>query len=424
MRQTANRGLLRAALVLLLAAASGPIATPAARAESFTLWARSDDANFIPPLVAEYNRTHADQVHPSLIVAQQLVQKFAAALAGGTAPDALSLDLVYVPAFASAGVLLDIGDWAGRLPYRDHLPRTHLQQGLYQGRTYGMPFSAEGSILLYNKALFRQAGLDPQRPPQDWASLLADAERVHRLGRDIHGFFFSSGCGGCQAFEFTPFVWASGGDVLDKDGNHVTVDTPIMRRAVQLYRDLVTKGGVPPAARVDNGGYGVTGFATGKVAMENLGAFAVGILDAKYPHLDYGIAPIPGEHGGHSSFAGGDDIVLTRTTRHAAAVERFIEWSYTPVAQRLLAAHGSLPVRLDLATAALAGLDPRLAISEQGVMEGHTPYSTVFNDLFNNSNGPWTAMLGRAIFEPAPERALQRGQSEMQQIIDRNRPDE
>jgi multiple sugar transport system substrate-binding protein len=412
------------ALGLLLGVASGLAAATAARADSFTLWARSDDVNFVTPLVAEYNRTHPDQVRLSLIVASQLVQKFAASLAGGSAPDALSLDLVYVPAFASAGVLRDVGDWARTLPYRDHLPRTHLRQGLYEGRTYGMPFSAEGSILLYNKALFRQAGLDPQRPPQDWASLLADAERVHALGRDIHGFFFSAGCGGCQVFEFTPLLWASGGDVLSEDGSHVAVDTPIMRRTVQLYRDLVARAGVPPAARVDNGGYGVTGFAAGKVGMENLGAFAIGILDAKYPGFDYGVAPIPGEHGGHASFAGGDDIVLTRTTRHAAAIERFIEWSYTLPAQRLLAAHGSLPVRLDLADAALAGLDPRLAVSEQGVREGHTPYSTVFNDLFNNSNGPWAAMLGRAIFEADPDRALRRGQNEMQEIIERNRPDE
>jgi multiple sugar transport system substrate-binding protein len=352
------------------------------------------------------------------------VQKFAAALAGGSAPDALSLDLVYVPAFAAAGVLRDIGDWAHTLPYRQFLPKTHLRQGIYDGHVFGMPFSAEGSILLYNKALFRQAGLDPSRPPTDWASLRADAERVHELGRDIHGFFFSGGCGGCQVFEFTPFVWANGGDVLTEDGRHATVNMPAVRQAVQLYRDLVAHAGVPPAARVDNGGYGVAGFAAGKVGIENLGAFAIGVLDAKYPKLEYGVAPIPGEHGGHSSFAGGDDVVLVRTTPHAAAIERFIEWSYTRSAQRLLAAHGSLPVRLDLAHEALAGLDPRLAVSEQGVTEGHTPYSTVFNDLFNNNNGPWAAMLGRAIFGTDPDHALAEGQREMQAIIDRNRPGE
>lgn len=407
-------------LGLALAATLAATTVTARGAERFTLWARTDDAGFLQPLCDEYNRTHADHVALSLIVAQQLVQKFAAAYAAGAAPDAVSLDLVYVPAFAAAGVLRDISAWADALPFRAALPPTHLAQGRFDGRTYAVPFSAEGSIMLYNRSLFRRAGLDPDRPPTDWSTLLGDAIRIHALSPSIHGFFFSAGCGGCQVFEFTPFVWASGGDVLADGGRRATIATDAVLRATALYRALVERAGVPPDARIDNGGYAVTGFATGRVGIENLGAFAIGVLDAKYKALDYGVAPIPGEHGGHSSFAGGDDIAICAPSRHDAAIERFISWSWMLGAQHLLAAHGSLPVRTDLADAALRGLDPRLAVSERGMQEGHTPYSVVFNDLFNNSNGPWTTALGRAIYEPDPAASLRRGQREMQQIIDRN----
>lgn len=392
-----------------------------ARAETFTLWARSDDANFITAVVDEYNRTHDDKIRLSVIVAQQLVQKFAAANAAGAAPDAIVLDLVYVPAFAFAGVLEDISDWAEKIPFRAALSKAHTRQGMFEGRTYAVPYSAEGSILLYNKTLFRRAGLDPNQPPRDWASLVADAERVHALGPDMHGWFFSAQCGSCQVFEFTPFVWADGGDVLVDDGGKATIDTEPMAEAIGLYRTLVEKAGVPPQARIDNGGTGVSLFASGRLAMENLGAFSIGIFDAKYPKLDYGVAPIPGKNGGEASFAGGDDIAVCAPGRHEAAVERFIEWSWSLPGQKLLASHGSLPVRTDLAQQALAGLDPRLEVSEHGMEIGHTPYTTVFNDLFNNNNGPWAVTVGRAIFGDDPKAALAEGQREMQAIIDRNK---
>jgi ABC-type glycerol-3-phosphate transport system substrate-binding protein len=34
-----------------------------------------------------------------------------------------------------------------------------------EGKTYALPFTAEASVLFYNKALFKKAGLDPGKPP-------------------------------------------------------------------------------------------------------------------------------------------------------------------------------------------------------------------------------------------------------------------
>ncbi len=416
-----NNHLPRAARLATVMLAATLAAASAARAETFTLWARSDEAPFIATVVNAYNKSHDDKVRLSIVVAQQLVQKFAVAEAAGSAPDALSLDLIYTPAFAAAGQLQDITDWARALPYFAKLSPAHLKVATYRDRLYGVPFSAEASILLYNKALFRKAGLDPDKPPASWAELRDDAEKIAGLGGDVHGWYLSAACGGCQAFELTPFVWASGGGVLSDDGRTVTLNSPEVQGAVGLYRDLVAHAGVPASAQTDNGSNALTGFVAGKVGMQNLGAFAIGTLTTKYKSIEFGVAPIPGKDGGHASFAGGDNIVLTKGTQKQGAVKAFVEWAYTLDAQRLMVANGSLPVRADLAAQALSGVDPRYAVPALAMQEGRTPFSAAYNDLFNSNNGPWTEALGRAIYGADPNAALAKGQARMQAIVDRSR---
>jgi multiple sugar transport system substrate-binding protein len=198
--------------------------------------------------------------------------------------------------------------------------------------------------------------------------------------------------------------------------------TSSIHDAIALYRDLVAHGGVPPDAQTDNGSNFLTGFAAGDVGILNAGAFAIGLLTTKYKTVDFGVTPIPGKTGGSASFAGGDNIVITKNSHKADLVKEFITWSYSLPAQRVLAAHGSLPVRLDTAAQALQGLDPRYAVPLKAMETGRTPYSTVFNDIINSNNGPWIEMVSNAIFTSDVDGAIRNGQAKMQAIIDRANP--
>ncbi len=46
-------------------------------------------------------------------------------------------------------------------------------------------------------------------------------------------------------FTFTPLVWGAGADILSADGKTATLDTPQMRKAVDIYRTMVKKDLVP-----------------------------------------------------------------------------------------------------------------------------------------------------------------------------------
>lgn len=98
-------------------------------------------------------------------------------MAGGAAPDVVAIDLIFVPAFAKAGQLTDITTEAKALSYASTLSPSHLAPRHVRQQQYSVPFSAESSFLLYNKGLFKKAGLNPDEPPKTMAEIEAAARR-------------------------------------------------------------------------------------------------------------------------------------------------------------------------------------------------------------------------------------------------------
>ena len=394
-------------------------ATQSARAaETANIWVRADGSNFMPRIVEAFNKAHEDQIKLDIIPNAEIIPKYGTAVAGGTAPDAISLDLIYTPAFSAAGQLEDITDWAKSLPYFAQLSPAHVKTGTYKGRIYGLPFSADSSVLVWNKKLFKQAGLDPEKGPATWAEIQADAEKINALGGDIKGFYFSGNCGGCNIFTFTPLIWASGGDILSEDGSKATLDSPQMRGAIDLYRSMIKKGQVPEGAQTDTGSNFFAAFATGKIGISPSGAFAIGALNTQYPDIDYGVTFLPGKDGNWSSFAGGDNFVVTKGTKKVAVVKAFLDFAYSLEGQTILAKYGSLPVRGDIAKDALKTLDPRYQVAAEAMAKGRTPYSVVFNDLINSANGPWNQMMNEVFFGDDIDGSIANAQTTMQSIID------
>jgi multiple sugar transport system substrate-binding protein len=405
-------------IMTLAATALGILSTSALAQEKVTMWSRSTSEAFMPALIKAFNASHETQIELQIVPTSEMVQKYATAAAGGSAPDFVSLDLVYAPAFAKSGALEDLTDLAKSLPYFDQLSKAHVATGTYDGRIYALPMSADASVLLWNKRLFKQAGLDPEKGPTNWAEIEEAAGKVNALGGDVHGFYFSGACGGCNAFTFMPLIWASDGDILVDDGKRATIDTPQMHDAINFYRDLVAKGFVPESAKTDSGKNFFGGFATDKIGLSPIGAFAIGNLVKNYPTVEFGVTFIPGKNGGKASFAGGDNFVVTAGRDNSKAAKEFLEFVYSIEGQTLLAQGGSLPTRADIAAEAIKSLDERYKIATEAMKIGRTPSSPVYNDIINSSTGPWKRMLNEVFFGDDANGPVARAQAAMQSILD------
>ena len=68
-----------------------------------------------------------------------------------------------------------------------------MENGITQGKTWGIPFQRSTIVMYYNKDAFREAGLDPDKPPATWDELVAagkmlvsrSGDRVERWGMMI-----------------------------------------------------------------------------------------------------------------------------------------------------------------------------------------------------------------------------------------------
>lgn len=394
-------------------------ALPAAAQETLTMWGRTDVETALTPMVEAFNASHETQVDLQIIPSAEVVQKFATASAGESAPDMLSLDLVYTPAFAAGGQLADLTEIAEALPYLDQLSPAHVGVATHEGRIYGLPLSAEASFIVWNKDLFREAGLDPEKGPTTWAEIDEMAGAVDALGGDRHGYYLAGACGGCNAFTFLPFVWAQGGDIFADDGATATLDTPEMRAAIDLYRGFVEKGYLPESAETENGSTWFSTFAGGNIGIAPYGAFAIGALANDYPDLDFGAVPIPSPDGGATaSFGGGDNLVVSAGSENLEGVAEFMDFIYSLEGQTILAQYAGVPTRADVAEQALEGRDPRYLVAVEAMASGRTPASTVYNDLINSGTGPWATMMGEVLYGDDVDGSLASAQEAMQAIID------
>ena len=386
---------------------------------TLSLWSRDSDQALVTALVKDWNATHDNQIEPTIIPAGQFVTKFATAVAGGVGPDLVAIDLVYTPAFMEAGQLTDITEQAKSLPFFDKLSPSHIRLGTWSdGNVYALPFSAEGSVLGYNKDLFKKAGLDPDKPPTNWADLEAAAKKITALGDDTYGYYFSGACAGCNVFTMLPLVWASGGDILSADYSQPTFTDPKVAAALEFYHRMYTEGVIPEGAKVDDGTDFLNAFTSGKIGMVGTGAFSIATLKTQYPDVDLGITFLPGQDGGRSSFAGGDNIAIPTGSKHVNEAFEFIQWLLSDQVQlEQYAKNSQLPVRTDLAKNKYFAEDPRLTTAAEAMALGKTPYSVVYNQLLNDNNGPWLQMLQDAIFGGDVKGATETAQGRAEQIM-------
>ena len=172
-----------------------------AYAETMSMWVRASGANAAQVLVDLWNSKHDDKIEVTVIPDNQMVTKLATGVQAGDVPDVLSFDLIFMPDFMKAGL--------PDRPHRRPRGRPELGRGgaglqghrdLRRQASMAPGFTPDVSILVWNKDLFRQAGLDPEKPPTSIQQIQEYATKIHALGDDIYGFYFSGSCPGCNIF--------------------------------------------------------------------------------------------------------------------------------------------------------------------------------------------------------------------------------
>lgn len=105
------------------------------------------------------------------------------AVAAGRAPDVVNLNVPMMLEQAERGALLELGPLLGR--EADLFFAGMLRSFEVDGRQLGIPWYVTPPLVLYNRQIFEQAGLDPDGPPRNMAELFAFARQI----RDQTGLY-------------------------------------------------------------------------------------------------------------------------------------------------------------------------------------------------------------------------------------------
>jgi len=366
---------------------------------SLTLWTRAPLELQANQLVKAYNASHKNQVKLTVVPNDDYVSKVGAAAGSGGLPDLFAADIVYVPNWTKAGLFQDLTGQINKLPFAASINKGHLTAGTYRGKEYVLPFILDLSVMMWNKTLYKAAGLDPNKGPATLADFVTQAKAIAALHKPgVYGTYFGGNCGGCGVFTWFPMIWASGKDVLSPDGTRSLLDSDTAKQVYSDWKDLWKSGAVDPASKDDTGATWVGPFQQGKIGVMPYPASLLSTVDKT---VDAGVTPIPGPDGGGSTFVGGDGIGVSKDSRHEAEAWNFLSWMMSDDAQvNVLAANDNIVSRGDLANNKYAVKDPRVvAINKVAASpDSKTPIAVNFQQAFNAPGSPWVTLLRDQVF--------------------------
>jgi ABC-type glycerol-3-phosphate transport system substrate-binding protein len=234
--------------------------------------------------------------------------KILTALATETAPDIGRVDVAFLPKLAVRRALHNLDEY-GVDEIVDQIRPVAMSSCIVDGRTYGLPDQVNGLCLFYNKELFRDAGLDPEKPPRTWDEFVAYAKVLTDKQKGVFGFGMKN-----SLWWSLPFIYSFGGDILSDDMTRCALADEGAMAGFQFKVDLYRKHAIEGGAWRSGGIRDDVGFQSRKYAMIFNGPWAVKGLERS--GIDFGVSVIPSGPAGQATNVGGNNMVVFGTSKH------------------------------------------------------------------------------------------------------------
>ena len=283
-------------------------------------------------LAERYNRENPG-VEVRLLTVPQMHQKLLTAIVGGTPPDVAIYDRFRLAGLAHRGALMPLDEMAREAGVDvSDFWQAPLDECRYEGKLYALPVQTDVRVLFYNKAAFREAGLDPDRPPQTWKELREYSERltIEDEDGDIRqaGFVPFFGFGNTYLYLYG---WQKGAEYLSADGRRAQLNTQEVRDALKwIHAFMESYGGADRMGLFRQGAGGVgplMPFMVETVAMTVTEPSLLSNIRRYTPDLGYGLAPMPWpEDGVRATWSGGFALVIPEGVPHPEESMKFVAW--------------------------------------------------------------------------------------------------
>ena len=195
-------------------------------------------------LVERFNALHSGNIIVEATYGGSYVEAIRrqlAAIVAGDPPVIMHQAMTYSAGFIHEGHLEGLNAYFRR---DNSVNETDFVEGLFnlyrwENEIWGVPYNVSNPIIYYNKDLFRQAGLDPEKPPVTWDEFYEYTKRIAALDPgNIYGASLDLGTG----WLVQAYSWQWGGDWIARDNSRVVWTDDASMNAARFMRRMIDEG--------------------------------------------------------------------------------------------------------------------------------------------------------------------------------------
>ena len=199
------------------------------------------------------------------------------------------------------------------------------------GKTWGIPFQRSTIVMYWNKEAFKEAGLDPEKPPQNWDELVAFGQKLTKrdAGGNVTEWGVEIPSSGFPYWLFQGLTTANDVRLMNEAGTETYFDNPKVIAALEYWVELSRKWKIHPPGIVE-WGTTPTDFFERKVAImwTTTGNLTNVRTNAKFP---FGVAMLPAHTRRGSPTGGGNFYIFKKSSpEERAASFAFVKWMTAP----------------------------------------------------------------------------------------------
>jgi multiple sugar transport system substrate-binding protein len=201
-------------------------------------------------------------------------------LAAGTEADVFYADIFWIDSLMKTGKLLALDDLMAKTgTKKEDFVASLINAFSYNGKVYGIPKDFNTLGLVYNKDLFKAAGVAEPTNDWTWTDLSAAAKKL--TSGSVVGLSLPA-----DAARFIPFLWQAGGDLNN-------INNAAGQAAVDFYTGFEAKDSVSKLPSELGMGWAGEAFEKGKAAMVFEGGWLPADLNNNFKSVNYGVVQMP-----------------------------------------------------------------------------------------------------------------------------------
>src|SRR5882762_4719598 len=201
-------------------------------------------------------------------------------LAAGTEADVFYADIGWIDSLMKTGKLLALDDYMAKTgTKKDDFVPSLINAFSYNGKVYGIPKDFNTLGLVYNKDLFKAAGVAEPTNDWTWTDLQTAAKKLTTGG--VVGLSLPA-----DAARFMPFLWQAGGDLN-------AINNTAGQTAFDFYTGFEAKDSLSKLPSELGMGWAGEAFEKGRAAMVFEGGWLPADLNNNFKTVNYGVVQMP-----------------------------------------------------------------------------------------------------------------------------------